>query len=413
LFPGPWESSIGVQRIRDFRPRRYPAPRARPTRNALAMCYGAVVVVSVPGVNSIMQTPAPLSSHRPPSSPSEPCDPSPARTPTNVDTRRRLRVGVVQSWGTDDRSTNLERAKAGVLSAAHAGARLVCLQELFAGPYFCQSESPDPFRLAEPIPGPTTEAIAEVARDLGVVVVTPVFERRAPGLYHNSTVVIDADGSLLGTYRKMHIPDDPSYYEKYYFTPGDAGTIPTNRTAPMIGTAPTNPAGTNPTLVDSPRVEQRDGFACFRTRVADIGVLICWDQWYPEAARLVTLLGAEIICYPTAIGWLPSEKSELGVAQREAWEVMHRAHAIANGVFVVASNRVGLEGNIEFWGNSIVCDPLGRVLGRAPTDREDILVVDCDLSLIESTRCDWPFLRDRRIDAYRGITERYGAGGRP
>lgn len=303
-----------------------------------------------------------------------------------------VRVGVVQFPATDDSDENRRRGLDGIARAAGAGAQLICLQELFASLYFCQSEDPAAFKLAESIPGPTTETVAEAARRYGVAVVVPVFERRAPGVFHNSTAVIDADGSLLGVYRKMHIPDDPSYYEKYFFTPGD--------TTPLPAEAPEATAS-------------QDGFGSFRTRWARVGPLICWDQWYPEAARIVTLLGAEILCYPTAIGWLPEERNDLGDAQREAWEVMHRAHAIANGVFVVAANRVGREGRIEFWGNSLVCDPFGRVLARGATDREEVLVVDCDLSLIERTRCDWPFLRDRRTDAYGGITSRFlDRGGR-
>jgi len=284
---------------------------------------------------------------------------------------REVRVGLVQMACSEDPQTNLEKALAGLENAAEKGAQVVCLQELFRTRYFCQVEDAAHFDLAEPVPGPTTEAVGAVARKLGVTVVASVFERRAAGVYHNSAVMIEGDGSILGLYRKMHVPDDPLYYEKYYFSPGDTG------------------------------------FVSFATRHARLGALVCWDQWYPEAARITALKGAQILFYPTAIGWHPSEKAEEGEAQHEAWETMQRAHAIANGIFVVAVNRVGVEGGLEFWGASFVCDPFGRVLARASHVDEETLVVSCDLGKIEEVRRNWPFLRDRRIDAYESITSRY------
>jgi N-carbamoylputrescine amidase len=273
-----------------------------------------------------------------------------------------------------DGEINLAKAIDGVRRASDAGAQLVCLPELFRSPYFCQTQDPRTFDLAEPIPGPTTERLSRVAAECGAVLVASLFERRAAGVYHNTAVVLDADGSLLGLYRKMHIPHDPLYFEKYYFTPGDLG------------------------------------FRSFATRHGKIGVLVCWDQWYPEAARLTALAGARILFYPTAIGWHPREKAEFGVAQNDAWELTQRAHAIANGVFVAAVNRVGHEGpadgGLEFWGGSFLCDPFGRVLSRGPSDREEIITATCDLARIEDTRRNWPFLRDRRIDAYADITRR-------
>jgi N-carbamoylputrescine amidase len=274
----------------------------------------------------------------------------------------------------DDADANLDKAIAGIRDAAARGANVVCLQELFRGPYFCQREDPRLFDLAEPVPGPTTERLAQVARETGVAIVASVFERRAAGLYHNTAATIDADGTLLGLYRKMHIPDDPLYYEKYYFTPGDLG------------------------------------FKAFDTRHARIGTLVCWDQWYPEGARLTALRGANVLFYPTAIGWHPAEKAEYGKAQHEAWELMQRAHAVANGVFVAAVNRVGHEGppdgGLEFWGGSFVCDPFGVVLAKASHDKEEVLVVPIDFRRQEEVRRNWPFLRDRRIDAYGEITKR-------
>jgi N-carbamoylputrescine amidase len=285
-----------------------------------------------------------------------------------------FKLALVQMRCSPDRSANLAHASDRIREAAAAGAGIVCLPELFLGPYFCQREDSALFDLAEPIPGPTTEHLSRVAKETKAVVVASLFERRAAGLYHNTAVVFDADGSLMGLYRKMHIPDDPLYFEKYYFTPGDLG------------------------------------WQVFDTRVAKVGTLVCWDQWYPEAARLTALRGAELIVYPTAIGWHPAEKAEVGEEQRSAWETSQRAHAIANGVFVATVNRVGHEGpdggGLEFWGGSFVCDPFGVVLARGSGDRDELLIVECDRKRIEDVRRNWPFLRDRRIDAYEGITKR-------
>ncbi|MCK6555897.1 carbon-nitrogen hydrolase [Candidatus Binatia bacterium] len=283
---------------------------------------------------------------------------------------QQVTVGLVQMRCGDDVAANVRAAVDRIGDAARQGAQIVCLQELFASRYFCQSEDHAHFDLAEPVPGPTTAALAQAAAAHDVVVIGSIFERRAAGVYHNTAVVLDADGSLRGVYRKMHIPDDPLYFEKFYFTPGDLG------------------------------------FHGFTVRGARVGTLVCWDQWFPEAARLTALAGAEMIVYPTAIGWHEAEKAEFGAAQHDAWELMQRSHAIANGVFVVAVNRVGTEGTVEFWGASFVADPCGRVLARASHDREEILIVPCDLGLIESTRRHWPFLRDRRIDAYGGLMRR-------
>jgi N-carbamoylputrescine amidase len=258
-----------------------------------------------------------------------------------------------------------------VAEAAERGANVVCLQELFAGLYFCQSEDHAHFAQAEPIPGPTSELLAAAARRHRVVVVGSLFERRAAGLYHNTAVVFDADGSQVGLYRKMHIPDDPLYYEKFYFTPGDLG------------------------------------FRSFDTRYGRVGVCVCWDQWYPEAARLTAMTGAELLFYPTAIGWLPAEKDEFGASQHSAWETMMRSHAIANGVFVASPNRVGREGSLEFWGGSFVSDPNGNLLAKGGHEHEEIVLAECDLGLIDAVRTHWPFLRDRRIDAYGELTKRY------
>ncbi len=272
---------------------------------------------------------------------------------------------------------NLEKGITMVREAAKGGARVACLPELFRTRYFCQREDVAFFDLAEKLPGPTTDALSRVARDAGIVVVAPVFERRAAGVYHNSLAVIDADGKVAGIYRKMHIPDDPSYYEKFYFTPGDLG------------------------------------FRAFDTRAGRIGALICWDQWYPEGARLTALAGAAILFYPTAIGWHPHEKEEHGGRQLDAWRTVQRGHAVANGVYVAAVNRVGREApegdgaGIEFWGSSFICDPQGQVLAEASADREEILFAEVDLAHLEDVRRNWPFLRDRRIDAYGGITRRY------
>jgi N-carbamoylputrescine amidase len=284
-------------------------------------------------------------------------------------------VGLVQIRCSTDPDANLRRACEGLREAAGRGAQVACLPELFRTQYFCQVEDPTRFDLAEPIPGPTTEALAAVARETAMVVVGSIFERRTAGVYHNTAVVLDADGSTRGLYRKMHIPDDPLYYEKYYFTPGDLG------------------------------------FQAIETSKARVGTLICWDQWYPEAARLTALKGAEILVYPTAIGWHPAERTEFGAAQSSAWETVQRAHAISNGLFVAAVNRVGHEGpadgGLEFWGGSFVADPFGRLLARAGHDTEEVLTIACDPSLMEETRRNWPFLRDRRIDAYGPITQRF------
>ncbi len=277
-----------------------------------------------------------------------------------------------------DPEQNTDTAIRHIREAASAGAHIVCLQELFRSPYFCQTEDHDQFQLAHPIPGPVTEMLGGVAKECEVVVVASLFEKRAEGIYHNTAATFDADGSLLGTYRKMHIPDDPQYYEKFYFTPGDLG------------------------------------FRVWDTRFGRIGVLICWDQWYPEAARLTTLQGAEILLYPTAIGWLPDEKEVYGEQQQQAWTTIQRSHAIANGVFVAAVNRVGFEPNpgsgdgngIEFWGGSFVADPGGQILAQAGQE-ETVLLVPVDINAVGTTRTHWPFLRDRRIDAYGGITHRF------
>src|SRR5207253_5594485 len=284
---------------------------------------------------------------------------------------RPVTVALVQMSCTAVKQPNIDQALARIAEAAGRGANVVCLQELFAGPYFCQTEDHRWFAEAEPIPGPTSERMAAAARKHGVVIVGSLFERRAPGLYHNTAVVFDVDGSQAGLYRKMHIPDDPLYYEKFYFTPGDLG------------------------------------FQSFSTKFGQIGVCVCWDQWYPEAARLTALSGAEIIFYPTAIGWLPAEKEEFGTSQHNAWETMMRSHAIANGVFIAAPNRVGREGALQFWGGSFVSDPNGNLLAKASHESEEILLAQCDLGLIDVVRTHWPFLRDRRIDAYGDITKRY------
>ena len=287
----------------------------------------------------------------------------------------KFTVGLIQMSCSPDPRENFDKAEARIRDAAARGAQIICLQELFRSQYFCREENADLFNLAEPIPGPSTEALANLARGLNVSIVGSLFERRAAGVYHNTAAILDADGSLLGKYRKMHIPDDPLYYEKFYFTPGDLG------------------------------------FPNFDTRFGRIGVLVCWDQWYPEGARLSSLAGANILFYPTAIGWHPSEKQEFGAAQLDAWRTIQRSHAIANGVFVAAVNRVGFEGTpesgLEFWGHSFVCDPFGQVLAEASADKEEILIVECDPARTEEVRRNWPFLRDRRIDAYSPILERW------
>jgi len=287
-------------------------------------------------------------------------------------------IGLVQMRSTKSAADNLKRASGKIREAAKRGAQIVCMDELFLGEYFCRKEDAELFDLAEPIPGPATEALAKVAKKNKVAIVASLFERRAAGIYHNTCAVLDADGALLGKYRKMHIPDDPLYYEKFYFTPGDLG------------------------------------FPNFDTRYGRIGVQICWDQWYPEGSRAVALQGAQVIFYPTSIGWHPAEKKEFGAAQLDAWRTIQRAHAIANGVYVAVVNRVGFEGNpkagdtgLEFWGNSFVADPFGQVVAEASNDEEEILVVECDPAKSEDTRRNWPFLRDRRIDAYQPILNRW------
>ena len=289
--------------------------------------------------------------------------------------RRPTTLALIQMRCSIEPSENLARACAHLREAASRGANVACLPELFRTQYFCQSEDPATFDLAEPIPGPTTEALAQVAREAQLVIVGSVFERRAAGVYHNTAVVFESDGSVRGIYRKMHIPDDPLYYEKYYFAPGDLG------------------------------------FQSFETTAGNLGTLVCWDQWYPEAARLTALRGADVLLYPTAIGWHPREKSEFGEAQHDAWRTMQRSHAIANGIYVAAVNRIGHEGpdsgGIEFWGKSFVADPFGRIVAEAGHDEETVLIVELDPKLSEQTRRHWPFLRDRRIDAYDGMTKRF------
>jgi len=289
----------------------------------------------------------------------------------------KFRVGLVQMSMSADPLANIEKAALRVEEAAAQGAQVVCLPELYRSRYFCQREDANSFDLAETVPGPSTDRLSDVARRLGVAVVVPVFEKRAPGLYHNSAVTIDADGSTVGLYRKMHVPDDPAFYEKFYFAPGDLGFLAAN------------------------------------TRFGRVGTLICWDQWYPEGARLTALRGAAILFYPTAIGWHPSERARHGAAQRDAWQTIQRGHAIANGCYVAAVNRVGHEpgppgqAGLDFWGSSFLCDPLGVIIAEASTEAEEILTGDVELARIEEVRRGWPFLRDRRVDAYHGMEKRY------
>jgi N-carbamoylputrescine amidase len=283
----------------------------------------------------------------------------------------KLPIALIQMTCSDPPAENLEKALARIEEAAAQGAKVICTQELFRSRYFCQSENPAHFDLAEPIPGPSTDALCRLAGSLGVVLVGSLFERRTEGIYHNTAVVIDDQGELLGSYRKMHIPDDPLYHEKFYFTPGDLG------------------------------------FKSFNTRFGPLGVMICWDQWFPEAARLTALSGARILFYPTAIGWQFDEGPQVDAAQHDAWETVQRGHAIANGVFVAAANRVGREGGIEFYGQSFVADPFGAVLARASSSQEEILLVECDLGQVERTRRDWPFLRDRRVDSFGDLSRRF------
>ena len=289
-----------------------------------------------------------------------------------------VRVGLVQTACSADPRKNLALTLNRVEQAAKGGARIICTQELFRSQYFCQSEDHEHFELAEKIPGPTTDAFCKLAKKYKSVIIASLFEKRASGLYHNTAAIIDADGSLLGIYRKMHIPDDPLYYEKFYFTPGDLG------------------------------------FRAWETRYAKIGVLICWDQWYPEGARLTAMQGAEILFYPTAIGWHPGEKAKYGARQHGAWETIQRAHAVANGCYVCVPNRIGLEKikgvggeGIEFWGQSFIAGTSGEILAKASANKEEILTHDLDLANVDTTRTHWPFLRDRRIDAYGNLTKRF------
>jgi len=286
-----------------------------------------------------------------------------------------FRIGLVQSSCSLDPNENLAKTEWKIGEAAARGAHVICLQELIRSQYFCREENAELFALAESIPGPSTAALGKLARELKVVIVASLFERRAAGLYHNTAVALSADGEIAGLYRKMHIPDDPLYFEKYYFTPGDLG------------------------------------FGSIATPYGRLGVLVCWDQWYPEGARIAALSGADLLVYPTAIGWHPSEKAEFGAAQLDAWRTIQRAHAIANGIYVAAVNRVGYEGppehGIEFWGSSFVADPFGQVIVQASCDQEEILIAECDPRRMEEVRRNWPFLRDRRIDAYAPILERW------
>jgi N-carbamoylputrescine amidase len=284
---------------------------------------------------------------------------------------RKVSVGTVQMACTPDAASNTGKAMQGIRDAAARGANIVCLQELFSSLYFCDVENYDNFSLAETIPGPSTQKLQMLAAELEVVIIASLFEKRADGLFHNTTAVLDADGTLLGKYRKNHIPDDPGFYEKFYFTPGDTG------------------------------------YGVFKTRYATVGVLICWDQWYPEAARITALMGAEIIFYPTAIGWAISQPEKVNAEQHNAWQTVQCAHAIANGVFVVTVNRTGVEGNVRFWGASFVCNPFGKILYKAPHDREEVAVSRLDLNEIGFYRMHWPFLRDRRTDTYLPILNRY------
>jgi N-carbamoylputrescine amidase len=287
----------------------------------------------------------------------------------------KFSIGLLQTACVQDTAANLDRTCEKIREAARQGAQVICTEELFRSQYFCREEDARLFDLAETIPGPSTERLQPLAAELGVVIVASLFEKRATGLYHNTAVVIDADGALLGRYRKMHIPDDPLFFEKFYFTPGDLG------------------------------------FRAFDTKFGRIATLVCWDQWYPEAARLAAMSGANVLFYPTAIGWHPAEKAQYGEAQHDAWRTIQRSHSIANGIYVAAVNRVGFEGppdrGLEFWGASFVSDPFGRVLAEASHDKEEILVVECDPSLMEDVRRNWPFLRDRRIDAYGPILNRF------
>jgi N-carbamoylputrescine amidase len=286
---------------------------------------------------------------------------------------KKVKIGTVQMSCTQSPKENLAKAIKGIREAAAKGAQVVCLQELFTSLYFCDVEDYENFKLAEAIPGPSTESLSTVAKELGVVIIASLFEKRAEGLYHNTTAVIDADGKYLGKYRKMHIPDDPSYYEKFYFTPGDLG------------------------------------YKVFKTKFATIGILICWDQWYPEASRITALMGAEILFYPTAIGWATSQDEKTNDEQYNAWQTIQRSHAVANGLHVVSVNRVGFEqeGAMKFWGGSFIANPFGSVVYKGSHDQEEVHVEEIDLALSDRYRTHWPFLRDRRIDSYQPITKRY------
>jgi N-carbamoylputrescine amidase len=288
-----------------------------------------------------------------------------------IKNRESVKVGLVQMSCGKNPAANFAKTMQRIEAAAKKGAQIVCLQELFRSRYFCQSEDHRNFKLAESIPGPSTDALGDLSREKEIVIVASLFERRSAGIYHNTAVVIDADGSLAGKYRKMHIPDDPLYYEKFYFTPGDLG------------------------------------FPSFKTRYAKIAVLVCWDQWFPEGARAAALSGAQILFYPTAIGWIPGEPRAVAHNQRDAWEVIQRSHAVANGVYVASVNRVGREGKIKFWGHSFVAGPFGEIVAYSGGEREEIIIAKCELQKIEETRQSWPFLRDRRIDAYAALQTRF------
>ena len=286
---------------------------------------------------------------------------------------KKVKIGIVQMSCTKEPKENLAKAIEKVREAAAKGAQIVCLQELFTSLYFCDVEDYENFKLAEAIPGPSTESLTKVAKELGVVIIASLFEKRTEGLYHNTTAVIDADGQYLGKYRKMHIPDDPAYYEKFYFTPGDLG------------------------------------YKVFRTKFANIGILICWDQWYPEASRITALMGAEVLFYPTAIGWATSQDEATNTEQYGAWQTIQRSHAVANGLHVVSVNRVGFEQNgaMKFWGGSFIANPLGSILYQGSHEKEEVNVLEIDLKKTDSVRTHWPFLRDRRIDSYQPITKRF------
>lgn len=290
-----------------------------------------------------------------------------------MSSNKKVQVGLVQTTCSGDAGENFAKAQAGIREAAKRGAQIICLQELFRSLYFCDTENYDHFGLAESIPGPSTDAMGALAKELGVVIIASLFEKRANGIYHNTAAVLDADGTYLGMYRKMHIPDDPAYFEKFYFTPGDLG------------------------------------YKVFNTKFARIGVLICWDQWYPEAARITALMGADILFYPTAIGWATSQDEQTNADQFGAWQTIQRSHAVANGVHVVSVNRCGFEqeGRMKFWGGSFVASPMGRVLYQAPHDAEEVHVESIDIGMTDHYRVHWPFMRDRRIDSYQPITKRY------